>query len=116
MPSTSIPIATSTAAAGLDSSGNSAGSSGLSDSNKNTIIGVCVGIGGAIILGGLAVVAYRVWGRKKAQHDDDDDLMGTQLGSGAHEKTGSANDNSPFKSTLDQYHTPAGKVNPSANF
>ena len=107
---------TSTAAAGLDSSGNSSGSSGISDNTKNIIIGVCVGIGGAILLGGLAVVAYRVRGRKKSQHDDDDDLMGTQLGSGSHEKTGSSNDNSPFKSTLDQYHNPAGRVNPAANF
>ena len=48
--------------------------------------------------------------------DDDDELVGSGLGSGTHEKTSSAGDNSPFKSTLDQYHNPAGPVNTASNF
>ena len=75
-----------------------------------------VGVGGAIVLGGLALVAWRVWGRRKTTTDDDDDLIGTGLGSGAHEKTSTATDNSPFRSTLDQYHNPTGTVNTASNF
>ena len=78
-----------------------------------------VGIGGAIILGGLAVVAWRIWGRKRHAGDDDNDLMDSHPGSSSHEKTSSVNDNSPFKSTLDQYHTPhspPGPVNTASNF
>ena len=78
-----------------------------------------VGIGGAIILGGLAVVAWRIWGRKRHVGDDDNDLMDSHPGSSSHEKTSSVNDNSPFKSTLDQYHTPhgpPGPVNTASNF
>jgi hypothetical protein len=71
------------------------------------------GIGGAALLGGLAYVAWRIWGNRKSTLDEDDDLMGTSAH--GHKVTDSA-DNSPFKSTLDQYHNPAGRVNAAANF
>jgi len=74
-----------------------------------------VGIGGAIVLGAVGVVAYRIWGRK---HDDDeDDLYDPNANNvSLHEKTSDApNANNPFKSTLDQYHNP-GPVNTASNF
>jgi hypothetical protein len=55
------------------SNGSSAG--GLSTSSKKIIGGVVGGIGGAILLGGLALVAWRMWGRRHAnglRHEEDD--------------------------------------------
>jgi hypothetical protein len=70
-------------------------------------------------LAGLAIVAYRIWGRKK-DNDDDDGLMGFRQESAAHEKSGSQNGASstasPFQSTLENYHNPARQVNASSNF
>lgn len=86
----------------------------MAPGQKNTIIGAVVGVGGALLLGALAFVAWRIWGKKKNNGDDDDDLMGNN-GRG-HEQTSSVGDNSPFKSTLDQYHNPAGRVNAASNF
>jgi hypothetical protein len=77
-----------------------------------------VGIGGAAIFAGLFVVAWRIWGRKKS-NDDDDGLMGFRSGSAGQEKTSnvSAAGTNPFQSTLENYHNPArGNVNASSNF
>jgi len=90
----------------------------MSTQTRNTVIGVVVGIGGAILLAGLGIVAYRIWGRKK--DDDDDGLMGFRTGSAGQEKTGSqmggAATANPFQSTLENYHNPARQVNASSNF
>jgi len=69
-----------------------------------------VGVGGAIVLGALGVVAWRLWGKKKDAVDDDfyDPNMTKETSSGS-------TDNSPFKSTLDQYHNP-GPITTSHNF
>lgn len=83
----------------------------MSKSTKGTIIGVVVGIGGAILLGALAVVAWRIWGRK-GKIDDEDDMFGNAP---EERKTSSISGQSPFKSTLDQYHNP-GPVNTASNF
>lgn len=86
----------------------------MSPTTRNTIIGVVVGVGGAIILGGLAIVFFRLRRKRNANADDDDDDLiqtGAAVGSQTHEAPGS----SPFKSTLDQYHKP-GAVNPASNF
>ncbi|EEA27482.1 hypothetical protein EYB25_001522 [Talaromyces marneffei] len=120
---TSTSSASSTSSTGTSSpsfsSGSSGASSGLSKSAKNTIIGVVVGVGGAIILAGVAFVAWRVWGRNKHDPDnDEDDLMsaGTAVGSNLREKAPSpASSGTPFRSTLDQYHNP-GPVNAASNF
>ncbi|OJD09969.1 hypothetical protein AJ78_08829 [Emergomyces pasteurianus Ep9510] len=108
-----------TAAPGLgNEGGGSPSSSGLSDSSKKIIIGVVVGVGGAVILGGLAFVAWRLRRKRNARGlGDDDDLMnaGTAVGSSTHETSTMGTTHSPFKSTLDQYHHPGG-VNPSSNF
>jgi len=95
----------------------------MTSSTKRTVIGVVVGIGGFIILAGLGVVAWRIWGRKKID-DDDDGLMGFRTGSAGHEKSGSVSGTgsaggmggNPFVTTLDQYHAPKGPVNASSNF
>jgi uncharacterized membrane protein YebE (DUF533 family) len=96
----------------LTNGGSSSGSSGLSDTAKKTIGGVVGGVGGALLLAGLAYTAWRIWGKKKNLHDDDlydpnvnQDKLSATAGS----------DNTPFRSTLDQYHQP-GPVNTASNF
>ena len=116
MTTTSTPTATSTA--GLNADGKSSSSSGLSSSDKKIIIGVVVGVGGAIVLGVLGVVLWRLHKKRSEQYnDEDDDLMGgTAVGTGPREKAPSpAAGGTPFKSTLDQYHNP-GRVNAASNF
>lgn len=64
------------------------------------------------MVGALAIVAYRVWGRKK--NEDEDDLYDPNQ----HEdksKTSSVTGQNPFSTTLDQYHNP-GRVNTASNF
>lgn len=82
------------------------------------MIGVVVGIGGAIVLAGLFIVAWRIWGRKKSD-DDNDELTGFRTGSAGNEKSSLASGpatTSPFQTTLDQYHNPSRHVNASSNF
>lgn len=67
-------------------------------------------------MGGLAIVAWRIWGKRKEPADDDHELIDSLPGSSGHEKSGSLTGNSPFRSTLDQYHKPAGPVNTASNF
>jgi hypothetical protein len=90
----------------------------LTPKTKTTIIGVVCGVGGAIILVGLGIVAWRIWGRKKSE-DEDDGLMGFRGGSSGHEKSGSVSATgpaNPFQSTLENYHNPTKQVNASSNF
>jgi hypothetical protein len=90
----------------------------MSQSTKTTIIGVCVGIGGAVVLGALFFVAWRLWGRKRIG-DESDGLMGFRSGvNNGHEKSnsGSGPALNPFQSTLENYHNPARNVNASSNF
>ena len=89
----------------------------MTTKTKNTVIGVVVGVGGAIILAGLFIVVWRIWGRSKKE-DESDGLMGFRGGSSGHEKSGSvgaAGTANPFQSTLENYHNPA-TVNASSNF
>jgi len=82
----------------------------LSSSSKKIIGGVVGGIGGAILLGGIAFAVWRVYGRKKPVDDTD------MYDPNAHnDKVGAPTGDSPFKNTLDQYHTP-GPVNTASNF
>ncbi|PKY08108.1 hypothetical protein P168DRAFT_277739 [Aspergillus campestris IBT 28561] len=109
----------STGSPGLNAE-NKDGDSGLSSDQKKIIIGVVVGVGGAILIGAIAVVAWRIHARKAKAHDNDEaaDLMsGTAVGSAAREKAPSpgAAGGTPFRSTLDQYHNP-GPINTASNF
>jgi len=70
-----------------------------------------VGIGGAILLGALGFVAWRIWGKKKGG-DDEDDIYDPNENK---ERPSGSTADTPFRSTLDQYHNPA-PVNPSSNF
>ncbi|KAG5951439.1 hypothetical protein E4U53_003094 [Claviceps sorghi] len=107
-----------TSTPGLSSTDGEA--TGMTSKTRNTVIGVVVGIGGAIVVGALALVAWRIWGRKK-DSDEHDVLMDYDLSSpGAAEKSerGSSaggTQRSPFQSTLENYHQP-NQVNPSSNF
>ncbi|KAL2868232.1 putative cell wall protein [Aspergillus lucknowensis] len=92
--------------------------SGLDSDQKKIIIGVVVGVGGAILIGAIGVVAWRIRARRRnAQDEDVTDLMsGTAVGSGVREKAPSPGaGGTPFRSTLDQYHNP-GPVNAASNF
>jgi hypothetical protein len=102
-----------TATAGL-ASGGSGSEQGMSEQTRNTVIGVVVGVGGAIILGGLAVVAWRIWGRKKPQ-EEADGLMDYNSTVEKPESGASMTGRSPFQSTLESYHAPT-QVNTAANF
>jgi hypothetical protein len=79
-----------------------------------------VGVGGAIVLGALAFVAWRIWGRKKPA-DENDGLMNYNTGyapmdkSEAASSAGPAPARNPFQSTLETYHAPT-QVNASSNF
>lgn len=109
----------STSAPGLSQTSPNGGSSGLSENEKRIVIGVVVGVGGAILIGGIMVVFWRINSRRRkaAQSDEATDLMsGTAVGTGAREKAPSPGAGAtPFRSTLDQYHNP-GPVNAASNF
>ena len=109
----------STAVPGLNKGNGDSGSSGLSDDQKKIVIGVVVGVGGAIVIGSVIAVFWRISSRRRkaAQNDDVTDLMsGTAVGTGAREKAPSPGaGGTPFRSTLDQYHNP-GPVNAASNF
>jgi hypothetical protein len=95
----------------------------MSIKTRNTVIGVVVGVGGAIVLGALGLVAWRIWGRKKHNEENDglmDYDMSTTGGVEKSERASSAggphnNQRTPFQSTLENYHQP-GQVNASSNF
>ena len=106
-------MATTTRALGTQGTGG-ASSGVLSDKNKTVIGGVVGGVGGALLLGGIALVCWRMWGKKKSRVTEDDaDLMaGTGSALGDKPQNGST----PFQSNLEQYHNPGGRPNAAANF
>lgn len=100
----------------------------MSTQTKNTIIGVVVGVGGAIVLAVAGIFAWRIWGRRR-NSEEGDGLMGfkdTDAGTSgvggvgvAPMSTTNAGATSPFQSTLEQYHSttmPQRNVNTAANF
>lgn len=114
--STTSGTPSATAALISDSSSNS---SGVSSSTGKIIGGVIGGIGGAALLTGLAIVAWRIWGRKKNDVDDDDFNVGTGYDPLNGEKDAAGRPvgaGSQFQSTLEQHHAPPRNVNASANF
>jgi len=103
--------ATATIAPSLANGGGDG--SNLSTSTKSIIGGVVGGVGGAILIGGLAIVAWRLWGKKKQQQGHDD-FLDSQDDSIRREKTGSTGQ--PFASNAGQYQNPNGAVNTASNF
>lgn len=120
--SSSTAVSVSTPTAGLNESSSSSGSSGMSDQTRKTIIGVVVGVGGAIVLAVAGLFAWRIWGRKKA-NEENDGLMSYNNGAEGKSEVGGLNAGStqtgaarsPFQSTLESYHAPSN-VNASSNF
>jgi len=116
--STDANASESTESPGLSGSSSDDSDSGLSSGQKKTIIGVVVGVGGAILIGAIGVVVWRIRARRRAAGEDDaaDLMSGTAVGTGVREKAPSpAAGGTPFRSTLDQYHNP-GPVNAASNF
>ncbi|KFY19738.1 hypothetical protein V491_04255 [Pseudogymnoascus sp. VKM F-3775] len=89
-------------------------SDGMSTKTRNTVIGVVVGIGGAIFLALVFIVFWKFWGRRRSARraQEDDALMMTSPG----EKPDTASTSNPFQSTLESYHAPQRPVNASSNF
>lgn len=112
----SDPSSTPSASPIRDGSSGGSKNSSLNPLQIRVIIGVVVGIGGAILLGGIGAVVWRIYGKRKQSVDEDHELISSQPGSSGQEKRSSISGNSPFRSTLDQYHNPAGPVNTASNF
>ncbi|KAG0632809.1 hypothetical protein HOY80DRAFT_897518 [Tuber brumale] len=115
--STTVETPTVRVSSGGQNQGPNGGSEGLKPATRNTIIGAVVGVGGALLVGGLVIFAWRLK-RRRVNPVDEDDLMrrdGSPLAAGRDMRTTSPEE-SPFKTTLDQYHKPPGTVNASSNF
>ncbi|KAJ1335642.1 Mid2 like cell wall stress sensor [Microdochium nivale] len=87
-------------------------------SNKNVIIGVCVGVGGAIVLAVAGVLYWRLRNKRRQEVDQDElQSFGTGYGppSTAEKSEGTSNTRSPFQSTLESYHAPT-QTNTASNF
>ncbi|ORY67404.1 uncharacterized protein BCR38DRAFT_483021 [Pseudomassariella vexata] len=118
---TSTSATTITPSASLNNGQTGSSSSGMSDETRNTIIGVCVGVGGAIVLAVVGLLFWRLRARKRSQEDNEDLVnygAGTSQFNNAPEKSennGSANGRTPFQSTLESYHAPT-QTNAASNF
>ncbi|KAI1778948.1 hypothetical protein F4818DRAFT_402972 [Hypoxylon cercidicola] len=94
--------------------------SGMEQGTKNIIIGVCVGVGGAIILAAAGVLFWRLRSKRRNQ-DESEELVSYGdgfSGPGAAEKpdtAGSPSARTPFQSTLESYHAPT-QTNAASNF
>jgi len=69
------------------------------------------GIGGAILLGGIALVCWRIWGRKRAGGYDD-----VTTSAVAENKPPSSSGMADDESHMDRYQSPVGRPNAAANF
>ncbi|KAK0669590.1 hypothetical protein QBC41DRAFT_107093 [Cercophora samala] len=110
-------VVTTSTSTPLPNGGNGTNNSGtgMTPQMRNTVIGVVVGVGGAIVLAGLGFVAWRIWGKKK-QQEEQDTLMDDYSAVGEKPDTiGSTSTRTPFQSTLESYHAPT-QVNTASNF
>lgn len=119
---TTTDVSTSTGLATL-SNENDGNTSGMSTSTRNTIIGVVVGVGGAIILAGVALAIWKIRNKRKNAEENDGLIGYGGYTAGAAEKPDSfsaggpstTGGRTPFQSTLESYHTPT-QVNQASNF
>lgn len=114
----------STATPGLANSATGSGNTGMTPQTRNTVIGVVVGVGGAIVLAGVAFLALRLYRhRNRGAEDGGDGLMEYNSGFAGGDKAevasntggGSQKGRTPFQSTLESYHAPT-QVNTASNF
>lgn len=96
------------------------GDNGMTPQTRNTIIGVCVGVGGAIVLAAVGVLVWRLRARRR-DADDGEDLVNYGAGTSQFNNAGpeknepaSMSGRSPFQSTLESYHAPSS--NTGTNF
>lgn len=88
---------------------------------RNVIIGVTVGVGGAIILAAGGILYWRLRNKRRSQ-EENEELISYGAGFGGpgtaekSEASGpSASARSPFQSTLENYHAPT-QTNAASNF
>lgn len=89
-------------------------------STKKTIIGVCVGVGGAIVLAAAGVLFWRLRSKRRSQEENEElvsygDGFGGPGTAEKSEPSGSTATRSPFQSTLESYHAPT-QTNAASNF
>ncbi|KAI0143832.1 hypothetical protein GGR57DRAFT_483113 [Xylariaceae sp. FL1272] len=105
---------------GFSGSGSSSKNTGLSAKEKSTVIGVTVGVGGAIVLAAIGILFWRLRSKKRSNEEQEElvsygDGFG---GPGTAEKTSEpapGASRSPFQSTLESYHAPSS-TNAASNF
>ncbi|KAI1433559.1 hypothetical protein GGR50DRAFT_668180 [Xylaria sp. CBS 124048] len=102
------------------SEGSKSGSGGISAATRSTIIGVTVGVGGAIILAAAGILYWRLHNKRRNQEENEELITyGAGFGGpGTAEKvepTIPAHARSPFQSTLETYHAPT-QANAASNF
>ncbi|KAI0874040.1 hypothetical protein GGS24DRAFT_460842 [Hypoxylon argillaceum] len=103
------------------SGGSSSGNSGITPQVRSTIIGVTVGVGGAIILAAGGILYWRLRNKKRSQEENEELISyGAGFGGpGTAEKSEAsgpaASARSPFQSTLETYHAPT-QTNAASNF
>ncbi|KAF3054776.1 hypothetical protein GL218_07418 [Daldinia childiae] len=117
--SSSSSVIVSTPSPVADTSGENK-QSGLSTQDRNTIIGVCVGVGGAIVLVAAGVLFRRLRNNKRSQEENEElvsygDGFGGPGTAEKSEPSGSTAGRSPFQSTLESYHAPT-HANAASNF
>ncbi|KAK6956231.1 hypothetical protein Daesc_001504 [Daldinia eschscholtzii] len=93
---------------------------GMSPAIKRTIIGVCVGVGGAIVLAAAGVLFWRLRSKKRSLEENEElvsygDGFGGPGTAEKSEPSGSTAGRSPFQSTLESYHAPT-QTNAASNF
>ncbi|KAK9255555.1 hypothetical protein V1507DRAFT_452046 [Lipomyces tetrasporus] len=95
------------ASSSTSSSDNGDNGGGLSSSQSRIVIGVVVGVGGAIVLGIVAYIISRIYLRKRHRDTSRTSPYGTARLAMSEEDTAD-----PFRSNSDRYHQP----NQAANF
>ncbi|KAI0422954.1 hypothetical protein F5X98DRAFT_323392 [Xylaria grammica] len=101
--------------------GSGNGNSGVTPTQRNIIIGVTVGVGGAIILAAGGILFWRLRNKRRSQEENEELISygagfggpGTAEKSEASGPSGGAR--SPFQSTLETYHAPT-QTNAASNF
>jgi len=112
--------------------GNGSSGGGMASSTKAIIGGVIGGIAGALALGALGLVAWRLWGRKNHDTEEDDDLMSSHYSSNGEKpmssgtmdtmgtmgpsSNGGMMTNSGYSSVENRYQAPHLQNNTAQNF